>query len=62
MCVYIVYCNNDEIGLQIGQELEEDPRVKVFRKEWFEGKDCLDIGCNSGLITINIGTHSRKCV
>uniref|UniRef100_A0A175YJZ7 RNA methyltransferase n=1 Tax=Daucus carota subsp. sativus TaxID=79200 RepID=A0A175YJZ7_DAUCS len=39
---------------EIGQELEEDPRVKVFRKEWFEGKDCLDIGCNSGLITINI--------
>nr|XP_017220565.1 PREDICTED: probable RNA methyltransferase At5g51130 isoform X3 [Daucus carota subsp. sativus] len=41
-------------GYRIGQELEEDPRVKVFRKEWFEGKDCLDIGCNSGLITINI--------
>lgn len=41
-------------GYRISQELEEDPRVKVFKKEWFQGKDCLDIGCNSGLITINI--------
>ncbi|OMO58214.1 tRNA (guanine-N-7) methyltransferase [Corchorus olitorius] len=32
----------------------EDPRVKVLKKEWFEGKDCLDIGCNSGVITIQI--------
>ncbi|XP_071737254.1 probable RNA methyltransferase At5g51130 [Rutidosis leptorrhynchoides] len=39
---------------RIDQGLEEDPRIKVLRKEWFEGKKCLDIGCNSGLITINI--------
>ncbi|XP_054804292.1 probable RNA methyltransferase At5g51130 isoform X2 [Prosopis cineraria] len=38
----------------IGQGLDEDPRLKVFRKEWFEGKDCLDIGCNNGRITIQI--------
>ncbi|KAI9119129.1 hypothetical protein K1719_009804 [Acacia pycnantha] len=41
-------------GYRIGQDLEEDPRLKVFRKEWFEGKDCLDIGCNNGKITIQI--------
>nr|XP_043629660.1 probable RNA methyltransferase At5g51130 [Erigeron canadensis] len=41
-------------GYRIDQGLEEDPRIKVMRKEWFEGKNCLDIGCNSGLITINI--------
>lgn len=40
---------------QIGQDVDEDPRLKVFRKEWFEGKDCLDIGCNNGIITIQIG-------
>ena len=40
---------------QIDQGLEEDPRIKVMRKEWFEGKNCLDIGCNSGLITIATG-------
>ncbi|XP_062147667.1 probable RNA methyltransferase At5g51130 isoform X2 [Alnus glutinosa] len=42
-------------GYRIGQDLEEeDPRLKVLKKEWFEGKDCLDIGCNSGIITIQI--------
>ena len=40
---------------QVGNDVEEDPRFKVLRKEWFEDKNCLDIGCNSGLITINIG-------
>ncbi|CAI9100403.1 OLC1v1037398C1 [Oldenlandia corymbosa var. corymbosa] len=25
-----------------------------MKKEWFQGKDCLDIGCNSGVITIQI--------
>lgn len=39
---------------RIDQGLEEDPRIKIMKKEWFEGKDCLDIGCNSGLITITI--------
>lgn len=39
-------------------ELDEDPRLKVLRKEWFEGKDCLDIGCNSGILTIQIGSSS----
>ncbi|KAL3369060.1 hypothetical protein AABB24_009720 [Solanum stoloniferum] len=41
-------------GYRIGQNLEEDPRLKAMKKEWFEGKDCLDIGCNSGVITIAI--------
>ncbi|CAL1414350.1 unnamed protein product [Linum trigynum] len=41
-------------GYRIGQELDEDPRLKVLKREWFEGKDCLDIGCNSGIITIHI--------
>ncbi|KAG2718400.1 hypothetical protein I3843_03G210900 [Carya illinoinensis] len=41
-------------GYRIGRDLEEDPRLKVLKKEWFEDKDCLDIGCNSGIITILI--------
>ncbi|KAI5662794.1 hypothetical protein M9H77_22117 [Catharanthus roseus] len=41
-------------GYRIDRDLEEDPRLKVMKKEWFEGKDCLDIGCNSGVITISI--------
>lgn len=31
--------------------------MKVFKKEWFEGKDCLDIGCNAGIMTIQIGSY-----
>eukprot|EP01038_Epipyxis_sp_PR26KG_P004151 gene4151-5911_t len=29
-------------------------RIKLFRMEWFEGKICLDMGCNEGLVTIEI--------
>ncbi|EEF48209.1 S-adenosylmethionine-dependent methyltransferase, putative [Ricinus communis] len=49
-------------GYRIGQGMEEDPRFQVFKREWFEGKDCLDIGCNSGIITIHIAKrfHCRK--
>ncbi|CAI9260866.1 unnamed protein product [Lactuca saligna] len=42
---------------RIDQGLEEDPRIKIMKKEWFEGKTCLDIGCNSGLITITIAKN-----
>lgn len=41
-------------GYRIEKGQEEDPRLAVFRKEWFEGKECLDIGCNQGLITLAI--------
>ncbi|KAK2645613.1 hypothetical protein Ddye_020808 [Dipteronia dyeriana] len=41
-------------GYRIDEGLDEDPRLKVLKKEWFQGKRCLDIGCNSGLITIQI--------
>ncbi|PIA64822.1 hypothetical protein AQUCO_00100350v1 [Aquilegia coerulea] len=41
-------------GYRLGKDMKEDPRFKVFKKEWFQDKDCLDIGCNQGLITIEI--------
>ncbi|GER35362.1 S-adenosyl-L-methionine-dependentmethyltransferases superfamily protein [Striga asiatica] len=41
-------------GYRVGHDLDEDPRLKMMKREWFEGKDCLDIGCNSGLITIAV--------
>lgn len=37
----------------------EDPRVRVLRPEWFEGKDVLDLGCNSGHLTLYIAKMLR---
>lgn len=37
----------------------EDPRVRLFRPEWFEGKDVLDLGCNSGHLTLYIAKTLR---
>lgn len=31
-----------------------DPRLKLLDQSWFEGKKCLDIGCNSGKLTAEI--------
>ena len=36
---------------------EEDPRLKCFHPEWFEGKDVLDIGCNVGHVTLSIAKN-----
>ncbi|KAF8109234.1 hypothetical protein N665_0100s0023 [Sinapis alba] len=41
-------------GYRISNDMDEDPRLKVLKKEWFQGKDCLDIGCNNGIMTIHI--------
>lgn len=37
----------------------EDPRIRVLRPEWFEGKDVLDLGCNSGHLTLYIAKMLR---
>lgn len=34
-----------------------DQRLDLFEKEWFEGKNCLDVGCNTGKVTILIAKH-----
>lgn len=31
-----------------------DPRLGLMRRSWFEGKKCLDVGCNEGHLTIAI--------
>ncbi|GAB2225323.1 hypothetical protein Droror1_Dr00006115 [Drosera rotundifolia] len=41
-------------GYRVGKDAEEDLRFRVLKEEWFKGKDCLDIGCNSGIMTISI--------
>eukprot|EP00112_Aurelia_sp_Birch-Aquarium-sp1_P011085 Seg234.4 transcript_id=Seg234.4/GoldUCD/mRNA.D3Y31 product="7SK snRNA methylphosphate capping enzyme" protein_id=Seg234.4/GoldUCD/D3Y31 len=37
--------------------MSEDDRIEYMKKEWFENKDCLDIGCNVGHLTLYIGRH-----
>ncbi|KAH6562108.1 hypothetical protein BASA61_003261 [Batrachochytrium salamandrivorans] len=32
-----------------------DPRIAAFNPEWFERRRVLDIGCNSGWMTVSIG-------
>ncbi|KAK3235534.1 hypothetical protein CYMTET_54270 [Cymbomonas tetramitiformis] len=41
-------------GYRIGSALEDDPRLSVFERHWFEGRRCIDIGCNDGLITLSV--------
>ncbi|OQR90136.1 hypothetical protein THRCLA_09431 [Thraustotheca clavata] len=41
-------------GGAIEGKLEEDSRLTIFKKEWFEGKKALDIGCNSGDFTLEV--------
>lgn len=36
-------------------EDRHDPRLECFKKEWFENKEVLDIGCNTGHVTLAIG-------
>ncbi|GMF23596.1 unnamed protein product [Phytophthora fragariaefolia] len=42
------------LGQKHQGELEDDPRLAALDKFWFEGKRGLDIGCNSGELTIAI--------
>eukprot|EP00250_Pteridium_aquilinum_P025879 c3177_g1_i1 orf=19-1080(+) len=53
-----VYGNYDYYyGYRVLKDLEDDPRLKHFKQEWFEGKDCLDVGCNAGNLTISIAKN-----
>ncbi|KAG2489264.1 hypothetical protein HYH03_012284 [Edaphochlamys debaryana] len=39
-------------GYRLGADLDQDPRVKLMRREWFQGKVAIDVGCNEGLVTL----------
>ncbi|ESO06888.1 hypothetical protein HELRODRAFT_110926 [Helobdella robusta] len=36
---------------------EPDGRLSLMKKEWFEGKNILDVGCNVGQVTLAIATN-----
>ncbi|CAL8463038.1 g2572 [Coccomyxa elongata] len=44
-------------GYRIGQVFEEDPRLRVMEKPWFQNRKCLDIGCNEGMVTLGLVTR-----
>ncbi|GMS84165.1 hypothetical protein PENTCL1PPCAC_6340, partial [Pristionchus entomophagus] len=33
---------------------QKDPRLSVLKREWFERRSVLDIGCNAGFLTLSI--------
>ncbi|KAI4895642.1 hypothetical protein NFI96_019657, partial [Prochilodus magdalenae] len=37
----------------------EDPRLRTLKPEWFEGKEVLDLGCNTGRLTLTIAKNWR---
>nr|CAG8590274.1 14105_t:CDS:2 [Entrophospora candida] len=41
---------------------KEDPRINMMKKEWFYGLEVLDIGCNTGEVTLEIGKYSPKLI
>ena len=40
-------------GYRLG-ELGEDPRIDQLDEQWFKGKTVLDIGCNTGVLSIRL--------
>lgn len=49
------YGNYDRYyGYRNNRSLKDDPRVALLDKKWFMGKDCLDIGSNTGQVTMGI--------
>ena len=50
-----VYGNYDGYyGYRHADAATTEPRLRALRPEWFRGRRCVDIGCNSGLITAAI--------
>lgn len=37
----------------------EDSRIHAFKPEWFQGKEVLDLGCNTGHMTLTIAKDLR---
>lgn len=40
-----------------GKRGSSDNRIKLFAKDWFRGKRVIDVGCNSGHVSIDIASQ-----
>lgn len=45
-------------GYRVGAEME-DHRLLSLRREWFEGRRCIDVGCNEGLVSLTLAVRFR---
>ena len=47
------------LGLQASgdqHQYYEDVRLSLLQRCWFEGRDVLDVGCNEGIVTLEVCT------
>ncbi|GLI67704.1 hypothetical protein VaNZ11_011972 [Volvox africanus] len=44
-------------GYRMSADMDEDPRVKLMRREWFQQRVCIDVGCNEGLVTLAVAAR-----
>ena len=52
------YGNYDKYyGYRNSGAFEKDVRLSLLKGEWFEGKDCLDIGSNTGQVCVCLSVH-----
>lgn len=52
-----IFGNYDKYYYKRYLEAMKDPRMGVIKKEWFNDKKCLDIGCNDGTLTLLIAVN-----
>mmetsp|Transcript_24751 Transcript_24751/g.48376 ORF Transcript_24751/g.48376 Transcript_24751/m.48376 type:complete len:634 (-) Transcript_24751:116-2017(-) len=56
-----IYGNYDRYyGYRNNRQMWEDARFPLLKRVWFRKKKCLDIGCNSGILTVQIASE-YKC-
>uniref|UniRef100_A0A8B9JWY7 RNA methyltransferase n=1 Tax=Astyanax mexicanus TaxID=7994 RepID=A0A8B9JWY7_ASTMX len=53
------YGNYDKYYGYRNPGLTEDPRLRTLKPEWFRGKEVLDLGCNTGRLTLSIAMNWR---
>jgi len=46
-------------GYRNPQEIWTDARLPLLKRKWFRKKRCLDIGCNAGILTIQVAKQFK---
>ena len=49
-------------GYRCGSGAVEDRRLELLPRELFAGRECLDVGCNSGVLTLALARRYRPTV